>query len=258
ATFVVNASAGPGGSISPSGAVTVDAGASKAFYFTPDGGQVVDQVKVDGTEVAAGVPSYTLPAVTKDTTLAVSFVAGTTPPLPTQHSLTATATAGGSISPRGETQVHQGGQLLYTFAAEEGYTLTKVEVDGGAAKGGSDLSAEQLAQGFYRFVGVGGPHTIHATFTADKPVVPESRYSVSASVDATGGGSVSPAQTENIAAGTPVVFTFVPDAGKVVSSITLTKNGQAPGTTFDYSANSYTLTGIDANTQLVVAFADEP
>ncbi|WP_332677654.1 hypothetical protein, partial [Comamonas sp.] len=258
ASVAAAADGSKGGSISPEGSVRVASGNVQTFYFTPNSGQVVDKVLVDGTEVAAGVLSYTLPAVTKDTTLTVSFVAGTTPPLPTQYPLTATATAGGSISPRGETQVHQGGQLLYTFAAEEGYTLTKVEVDGGSAKGGSDLSAEQLAQGFYRFVGVNAAHTIHATFTADAPVVPEARYSVSASVDATGGGSVSPAQTDNIAAGTPVVFTFVPAADKVVSSITLTKNGQAPGTTFDYSANSYTLTGIDANTQLVVAFADKP
>ncbi|MEF9925935.1 MAG: hypothetical protein RR757_05315, partial [Raoultibacter sp.] len=258
ASVAAAADGSKGGSISPEGSVRVASGNVQTFYFTPNSGQVVDKVLVDGKEVAAGVLSYTLPAVTKDTTLTVSFVAGTTPPLPTQYPLTATATAGGTISPRGETQVHQGGQLLYTFAAEEGYTLTKVEVDGGSAKGGSDLSAEQLAQGFYRFVGVNAAHTIHATFTADAPVVPEARYSVSASVDATGGGSVSPAQTDNIAAGTPVVFTFVPAADKVVSSITLTKNGQAPGTTFDYSANSYTLTGIDANTQLVVAFADKP
>ncbi|MEG0477494.1 MAG: hypothetical protein RR572_07505, partial [Raoultibacter sp.] len=241
ASVAAAADGSKGGSISPEGSVRVASGNVQTFYFTPNSGQVVDKVLVDGTEVAAGVLSYTLPAVTKDTTLTVSFVAGTTPPLPTQYPLTATATAGGSISPRGETKVHQGGQLLYTFAAEEGYTLYKVEVDGGSAKGGSDLSAEQLAQGFYRFVGVGGPHTIHATFTADEPVVPEARYSVSASVDATGGGSVSPAQTDNIAAGTPVVFTFVPAADKVVSSLTLTKNEQAPGTTFAYSANSYTL-----------------
>ncbi|MEG0477422.1 MAG: hypothetical protein RR572_07140, partial [Raoultibacter sp.] len=179
ATFVVNASAGPGGSISPFGAVTVDAGASQTFYFTYDDGQVVDQVKVDGKEVATGVLSYTIPAVTQDTSITVSFKPNpdpTPPPGPTMHAITATATAGGSIAPGGVSSVPEGGQMDYKFAAENGYSLTRVEVDGVA-------NAAALAQASYQFVAVTDNHTIHAVFTADKPIDPAQRYTVKAQVD---------------------------------------------------------------------------
>lgn len=46
--FVIHASAGPGGILSPSGDVLVDQGASATFVAVPDPGFKVDQVLLDG------------------------------------------------------------------------------------------------------------------------------------------------------------------------------------------------------------------
>ena len=68
----ITASAGPGGSITPSGAVPVDAGTSPTFTLTPDPGYAVADVRVDGTSVGA-VTRYTFPNVTADHSIAASF-----------------------------------------------------------------------------------------------------------------------------------------------------------------------------------------
>ncbi|MEG0218278.1 MAG: hypothetical protein RR655_08165, partial [Raoultibacter sp.] len=168
---------------------------------------------------------------------------------PTMHAITATATAGGSIAPVGVSSVPEGGQMDYKFAAENGYSLTRVEVDGVA-------NAAALAQASYQFVAVTADHAIHAVFTADKPIDPAQRYTVEAQVDG-GGGTVSPGTVENVPAGSAAVFSFKPDANKKVAQLTIAKEGKDP-TTFAYASNSYTLTGIDANTTLTVKFADDP
>ncbi len=50
-TFIITASAGVNGTISPSGAVVVNYGANQAFTFTPDTGYEVDEIQVDGVPV---------------------------------------------------------------------------------------------------------------------------------------------------------------------------------------------------------------
>lgn len=74
AEFVITASAGPGGIISPAGAVSVGYGRDQAFTITPDAGYRVADVIVDGTSVGA-VASYTFTAVAADHTIHASFAA---------------------------------------------------------------------------------------------------------------------------------------------------------------------------------------
>ena len=71
-TFTVTASAGANGSISPSGTVTVNRGASQTFTITPATGYHVANVMVDGTSVGA-VTSYTFSNVTANHTIAATF-----------------------------------------------------------------------------------------------------------------------------------------------------------------------------------------
>src|SRR5690606_5000137 len=52
--LTITASAGPNGSISPSGSVEVPFGQSQLFTFTPDAGYVVDRVLVNGNNVGSG------------------------------------------------------------------------------------------------------------------------------------------------------------------------------------------------------------
>ena len=72
ATFTITASAGPNGTISPSGAVTVPSGGSQTFAITPDPGFHVADVLVDGSSVGA-VMSYPFAGVTANHTIAASF-----------------------------------------------------------------------------------------------------------------------------------------------------------------------------------------
>ncbi len=74
---------GSGGSVSPSGVVTVEDGASASFTITPDSGYETGQVLVDGEAVSIGA-AYTFSNVTTDHTIYVVFQASATPsPTPT-------------------------------------------------------------------------------------------------------------------------------------------------------------------------------
>jgi hypothetical protein len=68
----ITASAGPGGSIAPSGSVNVACGADQTFTITPDTGYTVLDVKVDGVSQGA-ITSYTFFNVTADHTIEATF-----------------------------------------------------------------------------------------------------------------------------------------------------------------------------------------
>ena len=68
----INASAGTGGSISPSGSTTVTEGSSKTFTITANDGYAVSNVLVDGKSVGA-VGSYTFTNVTSSHTISAVF-----------------------------------------------------------------------------------------------------------------------------------------------------------------------------------------
>ncbi len=69
---IITASAGPNGSISPSGSVVVDYGSDQTFAITPDAGHHVADVLVDGISPGP-VTSYTFENVTADHSIAVTF-----------------------------------------------------------------------------------------------------------------------------------------------------------------------------------------
>ncbi|MCI7775626.1 MAG: hypothetical protein MSH55_07620 [Enorma sp.] len=76
----IMASAGEGGTISPSGNVVVGEGADKTFVMTPDEGYTIDQVLVDGSAVELsgivgedGIGSYTFESIVGDHTIEVTF-----------------------------------------------------------------------------------------------------------------------------------------------------------------------------------------
>ena len=72
-TYTITATAGANGSISPSGAVTVNSGASQTFTITPDTGYAVQDVIVDGVALLSAVNSYTFTNVTGPHTITASF-----------------------------------------------------------------------------------------------------------------------------------------------------------------------------------------
>lgn len=73
--FVIKASAGTGGSISPSGDVKVEKGKDMTFTFTPASGYKVSTLTVDGKTIALTSNSYTFTDVQSAHTIAVTFQA---------------------------------------------------------------------------------------------------------------------------------------------------------------------------------------
>ena len=74
--YTIEATAGAGGSISPSGSVSVREGRDQTFTITPDKGYAVSNVKIDGKSIGA-VKSYTFENVSRTHTIEVVFVKGT-------------------------------------------------------------------------------------------------------------------------------------------------------------------------------------
>ena len=74
--YTIQATAGSGGSISPSGNVSVREGGDQTFTITPDKGYAVANVKIDGKSIGA-VKSYTFENVRRTHTIEVIFVKGT-------------------------------------------------------------------------------------------------------------------------------------------------------------------------------------
>ena len=74
--YTIEATAGAGGSISPSGNVSVREGRDQTFTITPDKGYAVSHVKIDGKSIGA-VKSYTFENVSRSHTIEVIFVKGT-------------------------------------------------------------------------------------------------------------------------------------------------------------------------------------
>ena len=71
-TYTITASAGQGGSITPSGAVSVEKGGSQTFTIKPSDNYEIEDVKVDGQSVGKKT-EYTFENVTKAHTIAASF-----------------------------------------------------------------------------------------------------------------------------------------------------------------------------------------
>ena len=71
--YTIKATAGTGGSISPSGSISVREGRDQTFTITPDKGYAVANVKIDGKSIGA-VKSYTFENVRRTHTIEVIFM----------------------------------------------------------------------------------------------------------------------------------------------------------------------------------------
>ncbi len=168
-TDTILASAGAGGTISPSGSVAVLNGGNQSFTITPNSGYHVSNVLVDSVSVGA-VTSYQFLNVTANHTISVSFAVN---PVNTD-TIWASAGAGGTISPSGTILVSGGSNHAFTIAANSGYIIDSVIVDG--VKVDSTTS--------YTFVGVNSNHSIRAVFAQ------HNTYYVNASNPNLGDGSL--------------------------------------------------------------------
>jgi hypothetical protein len=70
--YAITASAGAGGSINPSGSVSVQKSQAKTFLITPNTGYIITDVLVDGVSMGA-VTEYTFSSVSEDHTITAVF-----------------------------------------------------------------------------------------------------------------------------------------------------------------------------------------
>jgi hypothetical protein len=153
--YTITATAGSGGTITPSGEIVLEEGESQTFAITPNSGYQISQVFVDGVNnpgaVTAG--SYTFTNVTKDHTIEATFILiGAT-----TFTITASAGTNGSINPSGEVIVEEGGSQIFTFTPITGFVIDEVLI-GGVNNPGA------VTAGSYTFTNVTANHTIAVTF----------------------------------------------------------------------------------------------
>ena len=149
-TWMITASAGPGGSIDPSGDVIVLDGDDRDFAIEPDNGYEIIDVVVDGDSVGA-VSSYSFKNVGEDHSIAAAFVQGL-------YTIDASVSGiGGAISPSGSVAVDGGDNVTFTMIPDAGFHVLNVRVDGGYVG----------PQGSFTFYEVSENHDIVAFFAAD-------------------------------------------------------------------------------------------
>jgi hypothetical protein len=157
------ATAAENGAISPDGNVMVNDGNDQVFSITADANYLIASVEVDGKPVGA-VASYTFFKILKNHTIAAEFI-----PI---HTITATATENGHISPDGNVIVYDNKDQMFTITPNSNCHIVDVLVDG------SPVGAVDS----YTFFDVSENHSIHAEFI---PV-----YIITAS--GAGNGTISP------------------------------------------------------------------
>jgi hypothetical protein len=220
-TYTVTASAGSNGSISPSGAVTVNQGSNQTFTITPNSGFAVSSVTVDGTNVGA-VTTYTFSNVQANHTISATFA-------PVTFTITPSAGANGSISPSGAVTVNQGSSQTFTITPNSGFSVSDVTVDG------TSVGAVTT----YTFSNLQANHTINASFAAVT-------FTITASAGAN--GSISPSGAVTVNQGSSQTFTIAANSGFAISSVTV--DGTNVG-----AVATYTFSNVQANHTISAAFS---
>lgn len=206
-SYAIYSQAYPNGVISPSGTTTVATGNTQAYEITPDATYSVLDVLVDGSSVGA-VTSYTFTNVRSVHSIEAYFK------LSAHYTITATAGSGGSISPAGATSVASGGSQAYTIAANDGYQVSAVYVDG----------TSQGAVTTYTFTNVTAAHTISATFVRVASIIITSTNNA--------GGTISPYRSVAANGSASVIICPFPRYRILAVYVDGTYVGTQPGYTF--------------------------
>ncbi len=152
-SYVITASSGPGGSITPAGLVTAAPGSSVNFTIAADDGYAIQSVLVDGIESEPD-GTYLFTNITANHTISASFEA--IEELPDRYYINASAGNGGVIAPSGQLEVVPNETITFTITASPGYTIQNIVVDG----------ENQEVSDSFTFTNISGNHTITASFIA--------------------------------------------------------------------------------------------
>jgi len=216
AVHTIKATAGPHGSISPSGQIEVDHGGSQTFTMTPDPGYEIEDVLVDGISVGP-VSSYTFFMVTSKQSISVSFKR-------TTYVVSASAGSFGDIDPQGDIVVEYGDNILFNMLPDPGYEVEGVFVDG------IDVGPVDS----YEFTNVMADHWIHVSFDVLS-------YTILASAGPN--GQISPTGNIRVQEGGSQRFDILPDPGYYIEDVVVngTSAGPVDAYTFENVSDVHTI-----------------
>jgi len=223
--YSISATAGTGGTITPSGQVTVSEGTNQSFTITPNSGYYIADVKMDGVSQGA-VSSYTFTNLTANHTIGASFTSNPTYTL----SVTKTGTGSGTVtnSPSG-TSFPAGTVVTLTATPNASSTFSGWS---GGASGTSPTTTVTMNQN----------RTVTATFSIKT-------YTITATAGT--GGSISPSGSITVNYGTSKSFTITPNSGYYIADVKM--DGVSQG-----AVSSYTFTNLTANHTIEASFTSNP
>ena len=190
-TLTVSAASGGLAQISPNSSQLVTYGDSTSFTFTPNTGYVISNVT--GCDGSLSGNTYTTGVITENCAVTANFEL---------QILTVSATAGSLavISPSSQRMVSYGSATSFTFAPITGYVIDTVTGCNGTLSGNTYTTGD---------------------ITADCSVT-ASLILQTLTVNATAGGfaTISPDSPQSISYGSTASFTFVPNTGYIINSVT--------------------------------------
>ena len=224
----ITSTAGPGGSISPSGQIQVAEGNTQFFSIAPHDGYLITDVLVNGASIGA-VTNYSFTNVRKDHSIQAIFTEDTG----ISYNIDASSGRNGSISPSGNVSVREGSSQLFTITPGSGYYILDVAID--------NVSIGAVSS--YTFQDVSSDHTIRAAFRQ----IPADSYTITATAGAN--GQITPSGTITLQEGGSQTFVISPDQGFEIADVTV--NSQSIG-----AVASYTFSNVQANHSIHAVFRE--
>jgi uncharacterized repeat protein (TIGR01451 family) len=220
-TYTVTTTVTGGGTITPSGTVSIAYGASQTFKFAANTGYYIVDVLYDGNSQGP-LDSLKLTNVTANHTIHAAFAIN-------QFTITATAAANGVISPSGAVIVNYNLSQHFSIVPNTGYHVDSLIIDG------TPVAADTQ----YTFNSVQTNHTIHAAFAINQ-------FTITAAAGAN--GVVSPAGAVIVNYNLSQHFSIAPITGYHVDSLIV------DGVKIT-SDTQYTFTNVNASHTIRVTFA---
>lgn len=222
--YEITATAGTGGSVTPSGTQTFEYGDSQVYTATPDAGYMISTVTIDGTvnNVYASTWSHTFADINANHMVYVSFTMNT-------YTITVTQPANGYITP-GSQMVNQNATPTYYITPSNGYEVENVIVDGNNVT----FNVDPMGNADYTFPAVTANKTITATMKLKT-------YTITATSGAN--GTISPAGANTVNYGASQVFTITPEDGYEIADVKVdnVSVGRVSTYRFPYVTASHTI-----------------
>jgi hypothetical protein len=237
-TYRIEATAGPNGSVSPSGYIPVKVGNDQTFLIQPNRGYQVEDVLVDDVPQGA-ISEYTFKDVSAEHKIHASFVPG-------QFTITASAGPNGTIDP-GTTTVSEGGSLQFVMKPASGYQVADVQVDG--------VSVGKVPS--YTFTNVLANHTIHVTFELAPITVTYMVTITEVGEHGTlmrGEQVLTTSSQVQVIEGGNCVFTLVPDSGYEVAEVLVGGTPVTDDVKTEDGVITYTLMNVTSDDSFSVSF----